>query len=455
MRPEAVRPAVPFSTLPGIAWPGIPHPAGASMLSLQFQLERSQWWPRERLVAQQFRQLRELAAYAIAFVPYYRNHLERAGLKRVEELDERSFRRWPIAKKTDVGDGTQFATAHVPPGHGAVQEAFTTGSTGVPTRVLRSDAAGLFIAALNLRDHLWQGRDFSAKFAAMRSQVRTGRTERWWSMETNVAFQTGPLAAFASLEDPEAQLDWLIRERPAYLIALPPNLREMALLSKRTGRAPEGLRQVISFTQVLPPDVRELVERQWRTKVVDSYSCVEFGPIALQCPDHAHFHVQSESLYVEVLRDDGTPCEAGETGIVVVSALHNLAMPLLRYELGDYAEVGPPCPCGRGLPVLRRIAGRVRNMARDPNGRRFIPFVPFGGWLDIAPIRGIQLVQKTPRLIELRYVMEQDLSADQVERLTAMLQANLGYPFELRFTRVAALERQPGGKFEDFVSEIS
>ena len=39
---------------------------------------------------------------------------------------------------------------------------------------------------------------------------------------------------------------------------------------------------------------------------------------------------------------------------MVITDLHNFATPLIRYELGDYAEVGTPCPTGRGLPVLNR-----------------------------------------------------------------------------------------------------
>lgn len=446
--------AAPFSTVPGVAWPGIPAPAGASMLALQYQLDRSQWWPRERLIEHQFRQVRELAAHAIANAPHYRKHLERAGLKTVGALDPETFLRWPITRKAEVGDGRTFEPAFLPPAHGPTQEAFTTGSTGVPTRVVRSSAANLFIAALNLRDHLWHQRDFSAKYGAMRSRVETGRVDSWWSLETNVAFRTGPLATYASRNDPEKQLDWLMKEKPAYVLAYPTNLRVLAMLGQETGRVPEGIRQVISFTQVLPPDVRALIARLWKTKVIDVYSCEEFGPIALQCPLHEHFHVQAENLYVEVLREDGQPCAPGETGIVVVTSLHNFAMPLLRYELGDYAEVGAPCPCGRGLPVLKRIAGRVRNMARDPSGRRFMPWIPFGGWLEIAPIRGIQLIQKTPAQLELRYVMAQALSPGQAARLTAMLQSQLGYPFEIRFTRTESLERRPGEKFEDFISEI-
>ena len=87
------------------------------------------------------------------------------------------------------------------------------------------------------------------------------------------------------------------------------------------------------------------------------YSCEEAGYIALQCPQAEHYHCQSESVLVEVLDDEGRPCTPGQVGKVVLTALHNFAMPLIRYENQDYAEVGPPCACGRGLPVKRADNG--------------------------------------------------------------------------------------------------
>ena len=83
--------------------------------------------------------------------------------------------------------------------------------------------------------------------------------------------------------------------------------------------------------------------------------------------------MQSECAFIEVLRPDNTPCEPGEVGKVVASSLSNFATPMLRYENGDMAEVGESCPCGRGLHVLKRIIGRVRNMAVLPNGERLMP----------------------------------------------------------------------------------
>jgi phenylacetate-CoA ligase len=156
-----------------------------------------------------------------------------------------------------------------------------------------------------------------------------------------------------------------------------------------------------------------------------------------------------------VLRDDGAPCEAGETRRVVVTGLHNFAMPLIRYELGDHAEMGAACPTGRGLPVLTRVVGRTRNMLRDPTGRRAFPTIPAQLLVEIAPIRQWRLVQRTLEQIELQYVGTRELSAYEQSVLSKGLGERLGYPFAIMFNRLEAFEPQPGGKFEDFVSLLT
>lgn len=448
--------AVPFSTVEGIEWPAIASPAGATMLAMQWQLERSQWWPAEKLLEQQFRQIRELAKHAVAHTLYYKKHLSRAGLASADELTPQSFLRWPVLSKADVQRQEAALTASsCPKEHGAAVQAHTTGSTGVPTRVLHSMVMGFYVHALALRDHLWHRRDFSAKLAAIRGRIRSGFTSDWWGAVTNAAFRTGDGVWKSGLTGIAEQLEWLVAENPAYLVTSPSNLRALLRRSRETGRMPAAIRQVVTFTEYLPPELRAEVQQVWQARLVDVYSCEELGPIALQCPSHEHYHVQAENLHVELLRDDGTPCLPGELGRVVVTALHNFPMPLLRYDLGDFAEAGAACPCGRGLPVLRRIVGRVRNMARDPNGRHFRPAIAFGGWLEIAPIRKLQLVQHTLADIEFRYEMERELSGGEQERLTALLTESFGYPFTFAFSRVPRIERMPGEKYEDFVSLLA
>jgi len=442
--------ASPFSCVPGLEWPAVPTPAGAMMLALQWQFEQSQWWKPEALLAQQFLQLRGLLAHAIANVPQYRG--VPPGI--LDDLSPESFRRWPLLRKLDVaGREDALKASTFPREHGKPMSSATSGSTGTPVRLACTEAAQFQMQALVLRSHLWHGLDLSAKLCAINSLLEDGRQDAW-SPTTAAAFRTGPAATLSSSNDTDRLLDWLLAERPAYLQTRPGTLRALLERSRENGKVPPGLRACTLLGESLPEGLREQARELWNVPLVDAYSCGEFGTLALQCPDYEHYHVQSEAAYVEVLRDDDTPCLPGETGRVVVTTLNNFAMPLVRYDIGDYAEAGGPCACGRGLPVLKRIAGRVRNMAVDPTGRRFWPSFPAKMVLAAAPVRGMQLVQHSASEIEARYLMDRELDAAEAARLREGLHEVLRYPYALRFTRVPEFERAPGGKFEDFVSRI-
>ena len=191
-------------------------------------------------------------------------------------------------------------------------------------------------------------------------------------------------------------------------------------------------------------------------RVEDLYSSQELGVIAVQCPASDLYHVMAESVIVEVLDPAGQPCDAGDVGSVVVTALHNCATPIVRYDIGDYAEVAAPCPCGRGLPTLRRILGRERNLILMPDGTRHWPLFDAIRFRDIASIRQYQFIQHDRERIEVRVVAERDVSADQERELRGVIQQKLGYPFTLEFTYFdGQLPRTPGGKFEQFVCTVS
>lgn len=421
------------------------------MLAIQWQLERSQWWSPEAILEHQFHQINALIAHAVANVPFYRDLLEQSGVENLQALNAETFRKFPILGKPSIREHeTALRAAVLPPGHGPVMESRTTGSTGVPLRIVRSQLDNFFASALVVRDHLLHGRDLARKLGTIRGGVVESSQPGWGLI--NVAFATGPGCAIPLEAGVERHLDWLLREEPAYLLATPGNLRALVMLSRERGTFPRKLAEVMTFAATLPEDLREIVRDCWGVPVTDTYSCGEAGPLATQCPGHLHYLVQAENVYLEVLREDGSPCVPGETGRVVITPLHNFAMPLIRYELGDYAEAGVPCPTGRGLPTLARIAGRVRNMLRDPNGRRLFASVPAGLWLDTAPIRQARLVQRTLPQVEVEFVMERDMTAHEAARLTSALRERLGYPFDIVLNRVAEIERQPGGKFEDVLS---
>ena len=163
----------------------------------------------------------------------------------------------------------------------------------------------------------------------------------------------------------------------------------------------------------------------------------------------------AENLIVEIVDVNGISAAEGETGRVVVTDLNNFATPLIRYDIGDYAQVGPTCPCGRGLPTLKRILGRERNLIRMPDGSRHWPLVGFHKFRKIAPIVQYQMIQQDREHVELRLVVERPLTVQEESNLTAHVQTSLGHPFALSFSYFdGKIPAGANGKFEEFVCRV-
>lgn len=446
-------PLIPRSAVPGILWPAIPAPAGAAMLAMQFQLEKSQWWPAERLAREQFRQLENLLSHAYETVPFYRKRLSASGYD-PRAVSPEWFSRLPLLRREEVqSQRDELISRRVPPDHGKLIEHRTSGSTGRPIETVTTQVGQFFWYVLTLRDHLWHRRDLSGKLAAIRTTVRDG-TAQGWGPSTDAAFDPGPCATLNIRADIGHQLKWLQQQQPAYLLSHPSNIHALAQRALADRIPLPGLREVRTFGESVSPELRAACRAAWGVPVTDAYSAEEAGYIALQCPDHEHYHVQSEDLLVEILNESGRPCVPGEIGKVVITTLHNFAMPLIRYEIRDYAEVGEPCSCGRGLPVLKRLMGRRRNLVTLPDGTRHWPSFPEERWGRIAPIRQIQLVQREPDRILARLVTDRPLSAEEQRQLTAVLQDCLGYPFRIDLHYLEEIPRGANFKYEDFVSEL-
>src|SRR5207253_5021199 len=124
---------------------------------------------------------------------------------------------------------------------------------------------------------------------------------------------------------------------------------------------------------------------------------------------------------------------------------------LLRYELGDFAEVGEPCPCGRGLPVLTRVLGRQRNMLTLPDGDQRWPNIrdpselASAGGPALPPLQQFQVIQRSLTALEVLLVCPEPLGAAEEDIMREYLAFVLGHRFEVTFTYVAEVPRSKGG----------
>jgi phenylacetate-CoA ligase len=427
---------------------------------MQFQMERTQRLPVQQIRARQLQQLEFLCRYASQQVPFYQTRFQNHKMLS-KPLSWETWRSLPCLTRDDIQkEGAALLTQKLPPRHGSPFKVSTSGSTGKPVTVWHNDLTTFFWRAFTLREHFWHQRKFSGKLAAIRfveteeAKFPDGLKLNGWGASTDIVLKTGP-ASILTIQTPiDQQADWLLRENPEYLLTNPTNALALAQYFRDSGRKLDHLLEVRTMSETLSPETVQTCKEVWGVEVTDIYSTREVGYIALQCPEHRRYHEQSENILVEILRDDGTPCEPGEIGKVVITSLINYASPIIRYDIGDYAERGPQCSCGRGLPVIEKIMGRVRNILRLPNGQSNWPVFNYKELEKTVPYRQIQVIQHSLTQLEVRLVVDEPANKVQEERMQAIIRQAVNSPFDVTFSYLQQIPRTKGGKYEEFISHV-
>lgn len=442
------------SAVAGIAWPPVVTGFGAVLAALLRQFEASQYADPDAVAAGQRAQLVETATHCAQHSRQFKARLAKAKLKPRDFGEAGALAGLtPLTRRDLQVPASEICCAEVPQPHLPLTQNHTSGSTGEPVVARHTNVTQLFFAAAVMRDHFWHRRDFRRRAAEVRS-VRGDKNERLgdWGAPVNALYRSGPSLSIASRTPFKDVVATLHEFQPDTLLIYPNLLGGLVEYCGATGAAPPAIRHVRTTGETLSPGLREAASALFRGKVEDCYSSQELGYIAVECPDSGLYHVMAENLIVEVLDARGMPCREGEIGRLVVTDLHNLAMPLIRYDIGDYAEVAGPCSCGRTLPALKRILGRERNLVLMPDGSRKWPFTGFRRFRDHAPVRQFQFIQLDRRTIEVRLVVDEKLTAEQEAGLRGVIERAIGPPFEIRFSFFP--DRLPlgaNGKFEDFL----
>ncbi len=442
------------SGVPELGWPPLVRGPTASLESLARQLDASQWLGANDIVERQHEQLERVARYCAEHSAFFGARLKQAGLSAVDLRAPENLSRLPLLTRRDLQRGDVHCD-EAPADHRPVREARTSGSTGEPVVVRRTAISQLFWLAITLREYFWHERAFDLRYSAIRPTIPSYNLSADWGVPASLLFETAGSQLIPITADIAQIAQWLSDFSPNVLVIYP-NVMDALVkhLRKSDARLPD-LKLIRSISETLSPRLREDAAQFFGARVVDNYSSQEAGVIAIQCPDTANYHVMSESLIVEVIGEDGRAVSEGQTGRVVLTDLHNFATPLIRYDIGDYAQTGGPCSCGRGLPTLKRVLGRERNLILMPDGTRHWPLVGFARFRDVAPIAQYQLIQTGREAIEVRLVAETPLTPAQQGDLRAVIHEALGFPFALNFVYFdAKIPAGPRGKFEEFVCAV-
>jgi len=440
-----------------VVWPPLPQGRGAVLAALLHEFEFSQWLSPEEIADRQHAQLQVLAAYAQRHSPEFRKRLERANINAADLGSAEGLRRLPALRRHDIQQAAEgFFCKTVPYDHLPLNEGKSSGSTGEPVVIKKTKMNGLLWEANMMREHSWHQRDFSKRALNIRAKIKEPKMQHSWGPPVDLLYSSGSILNIPIILSAQHIARHIIDFAPGHLIIYPNTLEALVTYFEEEKLPLDCIDHIWSIGETLKPELRQRAAHLFGASVEDDYSCNEVGIMALQCPESGLYHVMAESVIIEVVKDNGEPCKEGETGKVLVTDLHNYATPMIRYDIGDHAEMGSACPCGRGLPTLRLIRGRYRNLVVKPNGDRHWPPLARAIFQCGLPIRQFQMIQHGLNDVEIKLVTGQPLSASDEETLVKYLHEALDHPFPLRFSYFT--ERLPlpaNGKFEDLISHVA
>ena len=407
---------------------------------------------RERVEAFQAAHVRRLVRHAYANVPYYRRVFDRAGLSPADVRSLADLAGLPLTSKLDLRATPvrDLLAAGLEPDR--LIEQRTSGSTGQRLVVYRSWLEVRVHHLFRLRalaDAGLRPRDRMAH-VGLRHPAHARDHKAIGRVLTAAGF--GRRAHVDLFATPEEQVLRLRELRPDVLSGYPGALGRLAAHLLDAGIDDIRPRLVLVGAEVLTPPLRRAIESAFAAPVADLYGSHEFNLLGWECPLTGAMHLPDDSLGIEVLVD-GRPARAGETGEVVVTALHLRAMPLIRYRLGDLATRGEaPCACGAPWSTLRAVQGRTVDWIHLPDGRVLHPYrltqEAFQG--RSMPVRQYQLAQPAPDQLVLRLVVPPDAPTGAIAAAEAAVRELLGPAVRFTVELVPEIRPEANGKYRLF-----
>jgi len=423
------------------------------------ELKALQWSKPEKLQARSLARLQGLLGHAYDKVPYYRDLFTKAGLVPTDIRDLEDLALVPMTTKADMRKNYPARVTVQDLKRGRAQKKITSGSTGMPLEfyadrghmdIVRSsylffwDWAGL---------HPWTPGVRIAMPPHFYSQrgVRASARE---SLRRMILGERVALLAGESLdvEELEKEIRRVAGHGRYYIWAFPSYAARLAAQILERGipfQQPPCV--VISYAESLSPADERLIREAFGCTIANHYGSLEIPFVAQTCPENqGMLHINSERAVVRVVAEDGIPVKPGEKGRVIITDLSNYIMPFINYDTGDMAVAGETCSCGRGLPTIERLEGRMVEVLRVPGGRT-VSSGTLGHFLCVvckaAPyLSEYQFVQTCPNEVTLKLVPTSLIPATTCEFLRVQLEGFLDGRMAVSIETVDAIEREVSGK---------
>jgi phenylacetate-CoA ligase len=424
---------------------------------LRNRFEHLQWSTAEELVGYQEQRLQEIIHQAYTQVPYYGKLFRKLNLVPSDIRTLAHLRQLPLLTKPILrAEFDQLCAANRSRYGPFVAQ--SSGTSGEPLRFLLDKPSNVLEFVYYWRHWSWAGYRLGMRFAELSSAHFLQRPSH---LHRNYVFQCGfgrLLLNSSSISSARVRdfVDAIRKYRPAFLKGTASSLFCLAVLLSDAGISDLSFRAVFSTGEMLLPSQRARIQAALNAKVYDSYGHMERTVAISECPNGG-LHIIPEYGILELIPVSMPDGRSTPWAKIVGTSLHNMSMPLVRYDTGDLASPFPGferCSCGRAASRVLQIDGRENDVIITPEGNLIAaPFVLLDQFQDI---RMAQFIQESSSCLLIQIVKGSGYTDGTADDLSNRMRALVGpqMKIEVRYLSYDALRAQNPGKFRVVMSRL-
>lgn len=423
---------------------------GSTFQTILKEVEKTQWFGKKELEDYQLKKIRSMIKYAANKVPYYRRLFQQLSLK-IDDFNEiNDLKKIPFLEKEDIIYNSDDLVAD-----NLIEfkiKGCTSGTTGTPLTIFHNLYSVIREHAFNWRQLHWAG-------------YLKGQRRAWIRGDMIVSFEKNdaPYWRFNHIDNTLMMSSYHLSEdsAPEYITALesfdplliqayPSSIAYLARYLDNSGRDYKGLslRAIVTSSETLLDDQKEVIERRMNCRCFDSYGHYERAAAIHTC-EEGNYHINSDYGLIELFPDTNGTAE------IIATGFGNRVMPLLRYKTGDRivpADSARKCRCGRKLPLVERILGRMDDSIKTIEGRSVVRLAHI--YKGVKNVMEAQIVQNSLNRIQILIVPYGSFDMQDEKQLRLNVQQRLGKNMGIDIKLVPKISRSRNGKLRNIISTI-
>ena len=418
------------------------------------RLEENQWLSREEIRELQWEELKKLLRHAYENVSFYRESFKESGLAPNDIKTPDDFRKLPVIGRSTINANRGRMVARNIP---KILTKSTGGSTGEPLHFFYTRDSYEWRKAVTMRGYSWAGYKEGDRVAYLWG-IPVGEVSRIPLLKAKIHRRIQNAKHFnifdMSPQTMESYLQEMRDYKPKHIVSYGLGMYYFAKFISENGWRALPLKSVILGAEKVHKDQIQVIESTFNCPVFNTYGSREFMLIASQCEYRCGMHESADNLFVEILRGN-EPVSDGEVGEVIITDLHNYGMPFIRYKNGDLAvPSAETCPCGRGLPLISDVQGRITDMISTTDGRiltgLFFPHL----MKEFKEVEHFQVIQQNKENLLVKIVKRTDIPQEKLELMKSEIQKACGVEMEIEFSFVDEIPLTPSGKRMVTISKV-